>query len=224
VNEEDRAAADSTRSALLTALTTEHFILQTAANATVADAAARSSLYVFSLSSSLVALGFISQSPRLLTPFLATVLPAVFLLGILTVVRLVDSALENMQYLAGIARIRSYYRALTPDAETYFSARTGRWPEGPSPSLGLGPFIAFLGTTASMIAFIDSVVAGAGVALLVDAFVGGNPVGLGLVCGVFSVAACMVAFLVFQRWRFTTIDEPTPESSATSVADRKGDT
>lgn len=99
----DSAAAQE---ALLTALTTEHLTLQSAADATVADAGARSSLYVFALSSSLVAMGFISQSRDLFVPFVAAVKSALFLLGVLTVIRLVDSALENMQCVSGIARIR----------------------------------------------------------------------------------------------------------------------
>lgn len=191
------------QSALLTALTTEHIVLQAAADATVADAAARSSLYVFSLSSSLVAIGFMAQSPDVFPVFVAIVLPAVFVMGVFTVVRLVDTALENNQYLAGIARIRAYYRTLTPDAASHFSARTGRWPEGPEPSLGLGTLMAFMGTTASMIAFINSVVAGVGFALLVDVVVGGAPTSLRLLCGVLAVVVLMVAFLVFQRWRFS---------------------
>lgn len=193
---------DARRSALLTALTTEHFVLQTAANATYADAAARSSLYVFSLSSSLIAMGFISQSPDLMPVFVAIVLPALFLIGTLTFVRLVDSALENNQYLTGIARIRRYYRSLSPDAETLFAAQRGRWPEGPEPSLALGTFIAFLGTTATMIAFVNSVVAGVGVALLVDSLVGRDAPVLAAAIGVAAIAILIALFLAFQRWRF----------------------
>ena len=40
-----------------------------------------------------------------------------------------DNAIENRQCLIGIARIRSYYRTLTPEAAVYFAAREGRWPE-----------------------------------------------------------------------------------------------
>ena len=190
------------RSAVMTALTTEHMVLQSAANATVADAAARSSLYVFALSSSLVAIGFISQSPELLPLMVAIVLPALFLLGVLTVIRLVDSSLENQQCEAGIARIRRAYRTLGPEAEAYFAARFGRWPEGPAPALGLGVFIAFLGTTATMIAFINSVVAGAGVALLVGSFVDADGASLELITGIGTVAVLMAFFYLFQRWRF----------------------
>ena len=198
---------DARQSAFLTALTTEHFVLQTAASSTISEAAARSSLYVFALSSSVVAMGFTSQSPDVFTPFVAAVVPAVFLLGVFTVVRLVDTVLENSQYLAGIARIRGYYRTLTPEAATYFAAETGRWPESAAaPALGLGPTLAFLGTTASMIAFINSVVAGAGVALLVLALLGDDEVNIGLICGVIAVALLMLIFLIYERWRFSRLD------------------
>lgn len=169
---------DARQPAFLTALTTEHLVLQTAASSTISEAAARSSLYVFALWSSVVAMGFTSQSPDVLTPFVAAVVPAVFLLGVFTVVRLLDTVLENSRYLAGIARIRGYYRTLTPEAATYFATETGRRPEpAVPPALGLGPTLAFLGMTASMIAFINSVVAGVGVVLLVVAPCGRRPRG-----------------------------------------------
>src|SRR5687768_8525965 len=86
--------------AFISALTTEHFVLQTAASSTINEAGARSSLYVFTLSSSLVAMGFMSQATEAFMPFVAAVIPAIFVLGVFTVVRLVDTTVENMQYLA----------------------------------------------------------------------------------------------------------------------------
>jgi hypothetical protein len=160
----------SERSALLTALTTEHFVLQTANNATYTEASYRSTLYVMVLSSALIATGFVAGSTEVLVPFAAIVLPAVFLLGIFTVVRLVDTALESMQCLARIARIRAYYRSLGPAAAQHFSPETGRWPEVEDPALRLGRGLAFFGTTASMIAVINNVVAGVGIALLARFF------------------------------------------------------
>jgi hypothetical protein len=196
---------DETQShaAFLSALTTEHFVLQTAANATVSDAAARSSLYVFSLSSSLVAMGFASRSRDVFVPFIAIVLPSIFMLGVFTVLRLVDTALENMRYLVGIARIRRYYRTLSPEAAVYFSAHHGRWPEAHSdPSLRLGPLMAFLSTSASMIAFINSVVAGVGVALLVGDRLGADRTAWAMLLGGAVAAALIVAFVAYERWRF----------------------
>jgi hypothetical protein len=138
-------------------------------------------------------------------PFVATILPAVFLLGLFTVVRLVDAAIEYNHFLTGMARIRGYYRSLTPEAADYFAAEGGRWPEAPkTPSLRLGTFIAFVTTIASMVAFINSIVAGAGVALLASDLLGGDQTGLALGLGVVAVAMLMAIFLAYQRWRYST--------------------
>ena len=59
------------------------------------------------MSSSLVAMGFLSSRKDVFLLFAGTVLPALFLLGPFTVVRLVETALESMHYLTGIARIRA---------------------------------------------------------------------------------------------------------------------
>jgi hypothetical protein len=196
----------SEQTALLSALTTEHFVLQTAYSSTVSEAAGRSTLYVMALSSSLVAMGFLSQSQGLFRPFVATVLPAVFLLGLFTVVRLVDTGLESMQYLTGIARIRSFYRTLGAQAAEHFTPEQGRWPEVESPALRLGALSAFLGTTASMIAVINSVVAGAVVTLLVETVAPRWPSWLGTAAGVVSALMLTGAFLFYQRWRFALFD------------------
>lgn len=196
------------QSAFMSALTTEHFVLQTAVSSTISETSARSSLYVLALSSSLVAMSFASQSPGMFIPFVVSVLPAVFLLGVFTVVKLVDIWLECMQYLAGIARIRSYYRSLGPEAAAYFAAENGRWPETQlNPELRRGSRFAYLGTTASMIAFINNIVAGAGVTLLTNALLGGAHAGLAFGCGAVSVVILMMVFLAFQRWRYSSIDQ-----------------
>jgi hypothetical protein len=188
--------------ALLSALNTEHFVLQSAINATVAEAGSRSTLYMMALSSSLVAVGFMSTDSAALTPFLAIVLPTLFLLGVFTVLRLIDTALEAQHHLAGIARIHRHYRALSPEAEQAFAPRLQRWPETESePSLGLGYFMALHGTSATMIACTNNLVAGTGVALL-----SGQGFGVertpAVIIGLLVFAALSVAFYLFQRWRF----------------------
>lgn len=198
---------EAKQTALMTALTTEHFVLQTAASSTISEASARSSLYVLSLSSSLVAIGFISQSRDMFIPFVSAVIPAVFLLGLFTVMRLVDTSLEYMQYLSAIARIRGYYRSLGPEAEAHFAVETGRWPETSGPALRLGPLLAFLGTTASMIAVTNNVLAGVGVTVLAKNLLARNYVWLAIPIGIVSALLLTVAFLVYQRWRFSLYDE-----------------
>lgn len=192
--------------AVISALTTEHFVLQTAASSTIAEAGVRSSLYVFAVSSSLVAIGFAAQLPAIFLPLVAAVLPAVFLMGLMTVVRLVDLILENQQYLAGIARIRSHYRSLGSEAAQYFAPAYGRWPEAADvPSLRHGPLIATLGTTATMVAFINSVIGGAGVALVLASVFGHDRRLLAVSGSVSAAIGLSAGFVAYQQWRMSGI-------------------
>jgi hypothetical protein len=119
--------ADTPRQeAFLAALGTEQSVLQVGAKATVNRARMRATLSVMALSSSLVAMGFAAKSREILAPFIATVVLALVLLGLFTQVRLVDAAIEDNDFLTGIARIRRYYRTLTPEATDYFAAERGR--------------------------------------------------------------------------------------------------
>ena len=196
----------SERAALLSMLTTEHFVLQTANNSTYSEASARSTLYVMALSSSLIAIGFVAGSTDLLIPFAAIVLPVVFLLGIFTVTRLVETALDSMYCMQGIARIRSYYRTLGPEAARYFSAEHGRWPETEDPALRLGVGLAYFGTTASMIAVINNAVAGAGIAFLLRFLSPSAPDWVDGVAGVFAALVLTWLFYAYQRWRIDEYD------------------
>jgi hypothetical protein len=196
----------SERANLLSALTTEHFVLQTANNSTYSEASARSTLYVMALSSSLVAMGFVAGSADVLIPFAAIVLPAVFVLGIFTVARLVETALESMQCLDGIARIRGYYRTLGPEAAHHFSPENGRWPEVEPPALRLGRTLAFFGTTASMIAVINNVVAGVGIALLTRFLKPSAPSWIAAAAGIVGALVLTWLFYAYQRWRFDEYD------------------
>ncbi len=86
--------------------------------------------------------------------------------------------LANLECLRGIARIRGYYRSLTPEAAVLSSAESGRRPEGQStPSLWSGVHVALLTSAATMIAFINSIVAGTGVTLIANRLLGGDQVG-----------------------------------------------
>ena len=197
MNDIDRDAA------LLSAVTTEHFVLQSAASATSADAASRSSLYMLALSSSLVAIGFTSRSPGVFQAFATVILPVIFVVGLLTTIRLIEITLENQQHLSNIARVRAYYRTLSPAAETYFSTDTGRWPEsGYNPSARLGSLMASLSTTATMIALINNVVGAAAVVLLIRLYLGSAYAALSWVAGSATFVGLCVAFLVFENWRF----------------------
>jgi hypothetical protein len=200
------------QAAFMSALVTEHFVLQTATSTTVSESAARASLYVFSLSSSLVAMGFASQSRDAFVPFVATVLPALFVLGMFTVVRLVETGVENAHFLVGMAQIRGYYRTIAPASAGYFSASGGRWPEATLLATRRGPFFELF-TTAVMVGFINSIVAGAGLALLAANLLGRDQTLVAVLVGVAVALALMVGVVAYQRWRYGVIEQMLPQAS-----------
>jgi hypothetical protein len=76
-------------SAFYNAIQTEHFVLESARSITVSESSSRASLYLMTLSSSLIAFGFLAQT-KYATPFLGVVLPVIVLLGMFTFERLVE--------------------------------------------------------------------------------------------------------------------------------------
>jgi hypothetical protein len=193
-------------SAFMTALVTEHFVLQSAASTTVSEAGVRASLYVFSLSSALVAMGFTAQSPDVFAPFVATVIPAVFVLGWFTVVRLVDTTVENLRFLRAIARIRRYYRSLAPDGAAFFAPweTTDDETAEALASIGAKPGrLTTFFTTASMVATINSLVGGAGIALFAWRVLGREETLPAILMGVAAAVVFLFAAIAYQRGRFS---------------------
>ncbi len=206
-------------SAFISALTTEHYVLQSAISGNTSEVGTRASLYLFSVSSSLVALGFASRSPELFGPFVAIVLPALFILGLFTAVRLVDSNLEGILYLTSIARIRRYYRTLGPEAAEHFAPESGRWPENQSwPALHTGPFMGLITTTASMVAFLNSIVAGVGVAMLAGGMLREKRTVVVSLIGAGVALVLMALFFVYQKWRYDSTTARMQEQDRRSGA------
>jgi hypothetical protein len=106
--------------AFISALTTEQFVLQAARSANVGEMTGRATIYMGAVSSALIAFGFLAQVVTHLDPFVAAVLPAVFLLGEFTFAALLRNTLENLVLLGQMQRIRGYYRTLVPEADQFF--------------------------------------------------------------------------------------------------------
>jgi hypothetical protein len=204
-------------SAFMTALVTEHFVLQSAASTTVSEAGVRASLYVFSLSSALVAMGFTAQSPDVFSPFVATVIPAVFVLGWFTVVRLVDTTVENLRFLRAIARIRRYYRSLAPDGAAFFAPweTTDDETAEALASIGAKPGrLTTFFTAASMVATINSLVGGAGIALLAWRVLGREETLPAILMGVAAAVVFLFAAIAYQRGRFSAEAAASQQAAA----------
>jgi hypothetical protein len=111
------ASTEPLNAALLTALTTEHYTLQSARASTVAEANGRSLLFLSAVSGATVALALVAQLPRLGDTFMVfalSVLPALLALGLTSYARLADLAVHDACYARAIGRIRSYYFTIAP--------------------------------------------------------------------------------------------------------------
>jgi hypothetical protein len=192
---------DAEQSALLLALTTEHFVVQSAASTIASESATRATLYVMSLSSSLVALGFAAQSETAFVPLAAAVIPTVFLLGVFTVVRLIETGAQNMVLLRRIVRIRRYYRDLTPEAATYFGTPGASETDEVLAELGVGVagWLAPYFTVAMMVATINGIVGGSGVALLTVAILGTGWIVAAVLLGLAMCAVTIAACRIYQQ-------------------------
>jgi hypothetical protein len=183
--------------AFMSALVTEHFVLQSGRSTTVSEAVGRAAVYLTCVSSSLVAFGFFAAATHRLAPVVATVLPALTILGIFTFVRLVETSVENVVFLRRIEVIRRYYATLDPAAGMFFPS-PGDTAAAALASTGMRSGIAeMFFTSASMIAAVTSILVGTGVALLLD--VADVPLAAAVIAG---VGTAVVAFGLHMLWMY----------------------
>ena len=189
--------------AFITALTTEQFVLQAARSANIGEMIGRATVYMGTLSSTLIALGFLAQVATRLDPFIAAVLPAVFLLGEFTFIALLRNTMESLVLLQKMQRIRGYYRTLVPEAEQFFGpAEEDERFTAALATVGLRAWPAgMLFTGASVIAAVNSIVGGVGSALLA-AKVAGLGVTAALPVGI--VVAVVLIGLFFFAFKYSS--------------------
>jgi uncharacterized membrane protein YciS (DUF1049 family) len=196
--------SESNRDAILTALTAEHFVMQGVIGASVNEQQARASMFLFSVSGALVAIGIVAQSDKFLL-FTAAVIPALYVMGLLTILRLVDVGMESLQAEITVAKIRRHYRSLGAPAESLFEEPLGRWPEGKLDSGHvIGEVLGLLTTAASMIACVNGFIGAAGIALLLY-HVAQASLAVSTLVGVLFAIGQIVAVYVYQMWRINRI-------------------
>ena len=200
-------------SALLTVLTTEHFTLQGARSGTITESLGRSTIYLGSLSASLVALALVLQGGSELDDFrlfALVILPALVFLGTVTFVRVLETGIEDAIYAQAINRIRHYYLELAGDNAHYFVLGGHDDAQGGLANMGLSPspWRPFF-SIASVIALINSMVAGALVGIALDVFA---PRTIALIVGgVLAVAALTVHYRVGYGRFLRAMERYTPQ-------------
>jgi hypothetical protein len=198
VNGADPAAGASSAAAV-SIVTTEHFTLQGARAATVAEANGRAGVFLGAVSGGLVALGLFATATRVGAAFYAfglVLLPALCFLGLVTFDRALQSGLEDLVYGRRIARLRGFYFAQAPELTGYLLSvpapdrlrvqglRGGRWQ-------------GFL-TVAGSIAVITAMLAGATAGLLAAVTLD-HSLWAAVAAGLLVAAAALAVLMRFQR-------------------------
>lgn len=115
------------RQAAISFMTTEHFALQGARGLTTSESNGRAGLFLSSLSSALVALGFAATASgfgQSFNVFALLILPPIAFLGFVTFQRAVQSGVDDETYSRGINRIRHFYVEIVPELRPYFVQST----------------------------------------------------------------------------------------------------
>lgn len=189
---------------LLQFMTTEHFVLQTARAATIQEANQRANLFLTSVSSATIALAFVAQVTQMGEPFVLfslILLPCLYFIGLVTFVRTVQVAIEDMVHARGIARIRHYYVEQTPVMQRYLihSIHDDRSAVRVDKGLKPSPW-QFFATTAGMVSTIDSAIAGVFAGVIMTSLVG-SAVLLGVIVGLLTFC---VSILLLRRYHLNT--------------------
>jgi hypothetical protein len=196
----------------VTFATTEHFNLQTARALTVSEANGRASIYLAALSGNLIALAFVGQMSRLGDAFYAfalILLPVLAFVGVVTLLRLVQSSIEDIAYANRIALLRSFYLRVSPELEPYLIAVSETRSTAPLPAEKPTPGARQLTLTAAgMVAVVNSVLVAACAGLVLEA-AGVHSLAIPVAAGAVMGAA---AFTLHERHHRRALDAYNPEA------------
>jgi hypothetical protein len=103
-------------------LTTEHFALQGARAATIAESTGRANMFLAAVSGGVVALGLVATASSLGAAFYGfglVLLPTLAFVGLVTFERALQSSIEDTEYARRIALLRGYYFEQAPEIAPY---------------------------------------------------------------------------------------------------------
>jgi hypothetical protein len=125
INEPRARAGDAEkdpRPSAVNFVTTEHFALQSARAATIAESTGRATMFLTSASGGLIALGLVATATGVGTAFYAfglVLLPTLAFVGLVTFERAVQIGLEDYLLMRRIALLREYYFREAPELQQY---------------------------------------------------------------------------------------------------------
>ena len=209
---------DHSSPAMVTFMTTEHFVLQTARSAAISEVNGRAGFYLAAASSGLIALAFIGQASRLGTAFYVfglILLPTLAFVGITTFERALRNRVEDAHLAGRINRIRQYYFDAAPQISRYLPPPGSDTPAAIAAQAGLpSPSWHQFLTIAAALAVVTSVLIGGATGLAVQAVTG--TVAASAATGVITGSAALAAHFARQRaiWRAAARQAAPPPGPA----------
>lgn len=179
-------------------MTTEHSTLTSARGAITAEVMGRMTGFLATLSGVLIAFGFVIQAAgfgRVALHFGAASFGGLFVLGLLTFVRMAQGTAEDLRAIERINQIRKFYLEVAPGLAPYLAPPAAS-PDRPAVMLAFGfrpgPLQRML-TAAGTVLVLSAVIVGCAAGFLVAAQLG---VSAGIAAG-FGVGG--VALVVLER-------------------------
>ena len=191
---------DAPRPAAVTFVTTEHFTLQGARSATIAESTGRATMFLGAVSGGLVAFGLIATASHVGDAFYAfglILLPTLTFIGLFSFARVLQTGIEDRGYARRIALLRGYYFDQAPELTPFLLSVPheerlhvqglwgGRWQK--------------FRTVAGMVAVVTAVLAGSAIGLLA-AVVSGHSLAAALAAGGVVAVAVLGALMRSQRF------------------------
>ena len=199
---------------VVTVMTTEHFVLQTARSAGITETVGRAAIYLAAVSSGLIALAFVGQLSRLGTAFYVfglVLLPTLAFVGVTTFDRALRNGVEDVQLAERIDRIRQFYFDAAPQVGRYLPppGLDASWAIAREAGVSTPFWYQFL-TIAGALAVVNSVLIGGTFGLAVQA--GTGALAASAPVGVITGATALAGHFARQRatWRAARESAPAP--------------
>ena len=193
-------------------VTTEHFVLQGARAATIAESNGRANMFLATVSGGLIALGLVATASRVGTAFYAfslVLLPTLAFVGWATFERVVQSGVEDLGYARRIAILRGYYFQNAPELGPYLLSVPASERLGVQ---GLPTHRRWQGfrTVAGMVGVITAVLAGSTAGVIAPA-VAEHSLAAALIPGVAVAVSTLAGLMRFQRSAWKPLIEQADE-------------
>jgi hypothetical protein len=167
------SAPDASPAMRLQILTAEHASLSATRSLAWNESFTRASMFLTTVSGSIVALALVGQSSGFTDTFAlfgVVILPVVLFVGVATFLRMGASNFNDAQCVIGMNRIRAGYLEFAPDMERFFVMGTHDDIAGISTTMGILPgrsaLVHVLAATPMVVSVVNSVIAAAIVALV----------------------------------------------------------